>query len=136
MKIVYITLLLFLSSVIYAQENKQAAQTEDQAQILKQAKEQEAKTGKDNQEKTEKKASSTALVSDQGLEVKKQEAKPKAPSGSGKLLPNTASLEEIKSTIPNRQASRNTTNSRNTNNTTGLPNTATLEQIKKTIPKN
>jgi len=70
MKIVYITLLLFLSSVIYAQENKQAAPTEDQAQVLKQAKEQEAKTVKDNQEKTEKKTSSTALVSDQGLEVR------------------------------------------------------------------
>ncbi|CAH0138824.1 hypothetical protein [Chryseobacterium sp. Bi04] len=136
MKVVYITVLLFLSSIIYAQENKQAAPTEDQAQVLKQAKEQEAKIAKDNQEKTEKKTSQTALASDQGLEVKKQEPKPKAPSGSGKLLPNTASLEEIKTTIPNRQASRNTTNSRNTNNTTGLPNTATLEQIKKTIPEN
>ncbi|CAM2816334.1 hypothetical protein DRF59_15070 [Chryseobacterium flavum] len=138
MKIVYITSLLFLSSVIYAQEsNKQAAPAEDQSQVLKQAKEQQTRILKENQESTEKTTTGTALVSDQGLAVKKQESKQKVPADhSGKLLSNTVSLEELKKTIPNRQASRNTTHSRNTNNTIGLPNTATLEEIKKTIPKN
>lgn len=90
---------------------------------------------KENNEKT---TVNTGLPSDHGLTVKKQEAKTKAAAdNSGKLLPNTASLEDLKKTIPNRQAYRNTINSRNTKTTvTGLPNTATLEEIKKTIPKN
>ncbi|WP_223598301.1 hypothetical protein [Chryseobacterium sp. GVT01B] len=133
MKIAYIIPLLFLSTIIYAQENKQAVPMEDQALVVKQAIQmQEAK------ERDEKTTVNTGLPSDHGLAVKKQETKPKAAAdNSGKLLPNTASLEEIKKTIPNRQAYHNTINSRNTKTTTiGLPNTATLEEIKKTIPKN
>lgn len=138
MKTAYIIPLLFLSTFICAQENKQAAPMEDQAQVVKQLKEHEAKLLQDAKENAEKKTAQTAFASDQGLEVKKQEQKSKASNdNSGKLLPNTATLEEIKKTIPNRQAYRNTVNSRNTNtNVTGLPNTATLEEIKKTIPKN
>ncbi|MCJ7934123.1 MAG: hypothetical protein MUW56_10925 [Chryseobacterium sp.] len=138
MKTVFIASFLFLSSMIYAQENKQVTPVDDQTQVVKQAKEQEAKLLKEARENAEKKKAQTGLVSDQGLEVKKQETKPKiSTDNTGKLLPNTASLEEIKKTIPNRQASRNTDNSRNTNHmTAGLPNTATLEEIKKTIPKN
>lgn len=138
MKIAYIIPLLFSSIMIYAQENKQTAPVEDQAQTLKQLKEQEARLMQEAKENAEKKTAHTGLPSDQALTVKKQEQKPKASNeNSGKLLPNTATLEEIKRTIPNRQASRNTAHSRNTNsNVTGLPNTATLEEIKKTIPKN
>lgn len=138
MKIVYIIPLLFLGSFLNAQENKQTVPIEDQTLIVKQIKEREAKLLKENQELAEKKTSQTGLVSDHGSEVKKQDKKPQAQSDhSGSLLPNTASIEEIKKTIPNRQASRNTINSKNINtNVTGLPNTATLQEIKKTIPKN
>ncbi|WP_336962416.1 hypothetical protein [Chryseobacterium contaminans] len=136
MKTVYIIPLLFLGTCMYAQENKQSASVEDQAQALKQIKEHEAKLMQDAKENIEKQTVHTGLTSDQGLEVKKQEQKPKAANTSGQLLPNTATLEEIKKTIPNRQASHNTINSRNTKTSIGLPNTATLEEIKKTIPKN
>ncbi|MDR6371379.1 hypothetical protein J2795_002834 [Chryseobacterium bernardetii] len=139
MKIAYIIPLLFLSTIIYAQENKKAAPIEeDQALVVKQAQEQQAKLMQEAKENNEKVAVNTGLPSDHSLAVKKQETKAKAATdNSGKLLPNTASLEDLKKTIPNRQAYRNTINSRNTKTTvTGLPNTATLEEIKKTIPKN
>ncbi|UHO38195.1 hypothetical protein H5J24_21960 [Chryseobacterium capnotolerans] len=136
MKTAYIIPLLFLGTFIYAQENKQSVPMEDQTQALKQIKEQEAKLMQEAKENLEKQTPHTGLTSDQGLEVKKQEQKSKASSDSGKQLPNTATLEEIKKTIPNRQAYHNTINSRNTKTIIGLPNTATLEEIKKTIPKN
>lgn len=136
MKTVYIIPLLALSTIIYAQENKQAPPLEDQTQAVKQIKEHEIKLMQEAKENTEKQTVHTGLASDQGLEVKKQEQKPKASNSSGVPLPNTATLEEIKRTIPNRQAYHNTINSRNTKTITGLPNTATLEEIKKTIPKN
>ncbi|MEJ5103291.1 hypothetical protein [Chryseobacterium sp. MYb328] len=136
MKTAYIIPLLFLSTIIYAQENKQTSSGEDQTQALKQIKEQESKLMQEAKENTEKQTAHTGLTSDHGLEVKKQEQKPKASHDSGKTLPNTATLEEIKRTIPNRQASHNSINSRNTKTIIGLPNTATLEEIKKTIPKN
>lgn len=138
MKIAYIIPLLFLSAITYAQESKKATPAEDQTQALKQIKEQEAKILKETKENAEKNTNPTGLVSDHGLEVKQQDSKHKATTdNSGKLLPNTASLEDIKKTIPNRQANHSARNSRNTNNTViGLPNTATLEEIKKTIPKN
>lgn len=137
MKTLYITALLTLSISIYAQENKKVSPTqEDMAMDIKQSKDFEAKMMKEAKERAEKKTTPTPLVSDQGLEVKKQESKPTvaAPNNTGKLLPNTASLQEILATIPNRQ-SKQANNSRNTNNVVGLPNTATLEEIKKTIPK-
>lgn len=138
MKIAYIIPLLFLSTIIYAQENKKVApKEEDQTLVVKQAQEQQAKLMQEAKENNEKTIVNTGLPSDHGLAVKKQDSKPKVSSGNPEnLLPNTASLEDIKKTIPNRQAYHNI-NSRNTKATvTGLPNTATLEEIKKTIPKN
>lgn len=138
MKSIYITLFLLMGIGVYAQENKPTSPTEDQTLALKQIKEFESKMMKEAQINAEKKSSPTALVSEQGLEVKKQEQKPKATSGnSGTMLPNTASLDEIKRSIPNRQASGGSTvKAQNTRNQVGLPNTATLAEIKKTIPKN
>lgn len=138
MKSLYIIALLALSVNIYAQESKKASELKDQAQVVKELKERDAQMLKSNQENAQKKQTPTVtLASDQGLEVKKQEAKTQTSNNnSGKLLPNTASLEEILATVPNRQA-RKANNSRNTNqNVQGLSNTATLEEIKKTIPKN
>lgn len=141
MKLLYITAFLALSVSVYAQENKKASESEDQAQIVKQLREREAQLAKASQENAPKKQNVSVLASEQGLEGKSQEVKPQPSNSnntSGKLLPNTATLAEIKASIPNRQASRTSTvNSRNTNsNVIGLPNTATLEEIKKTIPKN
>lgn len=141
MKSLYIIAFLALSMSIYAQENKKAMEQADQAQEVKQLREHEAQLAKSSQENAPKKQSVTKLASEQGLEVKKQATKPQSSQSknqSGQLLPNTASLAEIKASIPNRQLSRTSTvNSRNTNsNVVGLPNTATLEEIKKTIPKN
>lgn len=136
MKSLYITALLLLSVSIYAQESK-TSETQDQAQVLKNAKEQEAQLLKDTQQNMNKKPAQSGLASDQGLEVKKQDQKPKTPvNNSGKQLSNTATFDEVLATIPNRQ-SRKPNNSRSTNtNVTGLPNTASLQEIKKTIPKN
>lgn len=137
MKSLYIIAFAALSVSVYAQENKKAAEPEDQAQAVKQLRDQEAQVAKAAQENAPKKQAVTTLASEQGLEVKKQETKSQtAPSNnSGKLLPNTASLAELKASIPNRQASHPISN--NTNKSVqGLPNTATLEEIKKTIPKN
>ncbi|RKS96472.1 hypothetical protein [Chryseobacterium defluvii] len=136
MKSLYTIAFLTLSIIIHAQERTTELQ-EDQALIVKQAKEHQAQLMKSIQETTPKQQT-TQLVSEQGLEVKKQQEAKTQPSNnnSGKLLPNTATLEEVLATIPNRQKSRKT-DSRNTNNhVQGLPNTATLEEIKKTIPKN
>lgn len=141
MKSLYIIAFLALGVSIYAQENKTAPESEDQAQIVKQLREREAQLAKASQENAPKKQNVTTLASEQGLEVKKQDVKAQSSNSnntSGQLLPNTATLDEMKASIPNRQGSRtNTVNSRNTNrNVVGLPNTATLEEIKKTIPKN
>jgi len=141
MKSLYIIVFLALGVSIYAQENKKAAESEDQAQVVKQFREREAQLAKASQENAPKKQNVTTLASEQGLEVKKQDVKAQSSNlnnTSGQLLPNTATLDEMKASIPNRQGSRaNTVNSRNTNrNVVGLPNTATLEEIKKTIPKN
>ncbi|MFP3595740.1 hypothetical protein [Chryseobacterium sp. SIMBA_029] len=137
MKSLYITTLLLLSVSIYAQESN-TTELKDQTLVVKGLKDQDAQMIKNNQENTQKKQAPAALVSEQGLAVKKQEQQSKAKNdNSEKLLPNTASIEEIKKTIPNRQATTHTANSRNTNNTIpGIPNTATLEEIKRTIPKN
>lgn len=137
MKSLYIIAFAALSVSVYAQENKKAAEPEDQAQVVKQLRDQETQVAKAAQENAPKKQAVTTLASEQGLEVKKQETKAQAaPSNnSGKLLPNTVSLAELKASIPNRQASHPSSN--NTNKSVqGLPNTATLEEIKKTIPKN
>ncbi|ANF50605.1 hypothetical protein A0O34_08750 [Chryseobacterium glaciei] len=138
MKSLYIIALLTLSVSIYAQESKKTSELQDQAQVVKELKEHDAQMLKSSQESAQKKQTQNiTLASEQGLEVKKQEAKTQPSSNNtGKLLPNTASLEEILATVPNRQA-RKANNSRNTNqNVQGLPNTATLQEIKKTIPKN
>ncbi|WP_265132102.1 hypothetical protein [Chryseobacterium oranimense] len=141
MKSLYIISFLALSVSAYAQENKKVQESEDQAQIVKQLREREAQQAKDLQENTPQKQTVTTLVSEQGLEVKKQATKAQNSSSnnsSGKLLPNTATLAEIKASIPNRQASRTGTANpgKTSSNVVGLPNTATLEEIKKTIPKN
>jgi hypothetical protein len=136
MKLLYIIAFSALSITVYAQENKKAPELEDQAQVVKQLREREAQAAKTAQENIPKKQ--TTVASDQSLEVKKQDTKVKAtPSaaGSGKLLPNTASLAELKASIPNRQASNTVSKSTN-HSVQGLPNTATLAEIKKTIPKN
>jgi hypothetical protein len=94
------------------------------------------------EENAPKKQGQVQLVSEEGLDTKpKQETKAQSLQSNNnlntdKLLPNTATLEEILATIPNRQKPRKTIDSRNTNPIQGLPNTATLEEIKKTIPKN
>lgn len=141
MKSLYIIAFLALSINIYAQENKKAPEAEDQSQVVKQLREREAQMSKASQE-TIPQQSSTTLASDQGLEVKKKDTKAQASNSagdSGKKLSNTATLAEIKASIPNRQVSRSTESSKNTNkNVAGLLSTPglTLEEIKKTIPKN
>lgn len=137
MKSLYIIAFLILGISVYAQENKQVPEAEDQAQVVKQLREREARLAKTMQENAPEKQTSVTLASEQGLEVKKEaKAQPSnSNNNSGKLLPNTATLAEIKASIPNRQASN--TASKNINQSVqGLPNTATLEEIKRTIPKN
>lgn len=132
MKSVYIISFLALSVSMYAQE-KTVSEVQE-APYYKESKEIEAKMMKEAQEKALQKPSSVILASEQGLEVKKQPAKQETANNSGKLIPNTAGLEEILTTIPGRQARK--TGPKNIKSVNGLPNTATLEEFKKTIPKN
>ena len=143
MKSLYIIPFLALGCFIYAQERKAPEfPQENQEQIVKEAKERQAQLMKSLEENAPKKQGQVQLVSEEGLATKqKQETKAQSLQSNNnlntdKLLPNTATLEEILATIPNRQKPRKTIDSRNTNPIQGLPNTATLEEIKKTIPKN
>lgn len=136
MKTLYITIFLLAGIVsLQAQENK-TAEKQDNIQHIKDSKAFEQKMIKQQSEKkTEQKTSQ--LASEQGLEQKNKTSspQPKSSGSSGKLIPNTASLEEILATIPNRKVVRNTAPT-STNSVKGIPSTATLEEIKKTIPKN
>ncbi|GAB0154920.1 hypothetical protein CHRYSEOSP005_01800 [Chryseobacterium sp. Alg-005] len=142
MKSLYIIPFLALSISMYAQERTTSEQIEDQEQIVKQAKERQLQLLKSLEENAPPKQAPNTLVSEQGLKANTQESKSQpsisTSNTSGKLLPSTASFEEMLSTIPNRQKTRKVSaDSRNTNNNVaGLPNTATLEEIKRTIPKN
>lgn len=137
MKKLYIIPFLLLSVTFYAQEAK-SSEPQNQEKVLKDAKEFEAKMKKENDAKYVKKEKQTTLASEQGLEVKENTEKPQVQSeNKGKLLPNTASFEEVLASIPNRQNARKTGVVANSSpKVQGLPNTATLEEIKKTIPKN
>ncbi|MDF2551857.1 MAG: hypothetical protein K0R77_1132 [Chryseobacterium sp.] len=137
MKSLYIIPFLLLSVIFYAQEKK-SPELQDQEQVLKDAKEFEKKMQKQNEANFPKKEKQNVLASEQGLEVKQETQKTgKQSNNQDKLLPNTASFEDILASIPNRQNSRKRNASTNaTVKVQGLPNTATLEEIKKTIPKN
>jgi flagellar hook-associated protein FlgK len=137
MKSLYIITFLALSANIYAQQEKKAEIQE--APNYKESKEFEARMMKEAQERAAQKPSATALASEQGLEMNKQQSqKQETTANSGKLLPNTASFEEFLATIPGRQA-RKANHSKSTNtNTQGVLSTPelTIYDIKKTIPKN
>lgn len=136
MKSLYIIPFLLLSVTFYAQENK-SAEPQDQEKVLKDAKALEQKMQKESELTSPKKNKQTTLASEQGLEVKTQSEKVQNQSNNhGKLLPNTASFEEILASIPGRQNTRKAKASTNNSKVQGLPNTATLAEIKKTIPKN
>lgn len=136
MKTLYIAIFLLAGiASLQAQENKTTEQ-QDNIQHIKDSKAFEQKMMKQQSEKKAEPKTSQ-LASEQGLEQKNKTStqQPKSSGSSGKLIPNTASLEEILATIPNRKVVRNTA-PHPTNNVKGIPNTATLEEIKKTIPKN
>ena len=136
MKSLYIIPFLLLSVTFYAQENK-SAEPQDQEKVLKDAKAFEQKMQKESELTSPKKEKQTTLASEQGLEVKEQGEKVQNQSNNqGKLLPNTASFEEILALIPGRQNARKAKVSSNNSKVQGLPSTATLAEIKKTIPKN
>lgn len=136
MKSLYIIPFLLLSVTFYAQENK-SVEPQDQEKVLKDAKAFEQKMQKESELTSPKKDKQTTLASEQGLEVKEQGEKVQNQStNQGKLLPNTASFEEILASIPGRQNTRKAKVSSNNSKVQGLPNTATLAEIKKTIPKN
>ncbi|WP_267403400.1 MULTISPECIES: hypothetical protein [unclassified Chryseobacterium] len=142
MKSLYIIAFLVVSINMYAQQDKKVSETKENVQEAtnyKESKELEAKMMKEAQERTAQKPSTVTLASEQGLEVKQMQApKQEASTNSGKLLPNTASLDEILATVPGRK-SRKATISKNTPGTTqGLVSTPelTIQDIKRTIPKN
>lgn len=136
MKTLYITIFLLAGIVsLQAQENK-TTEKQDNIQHIKDSKAFEQKMIKQQSEKkTEQKSSQ--LASEQGLEQKNKTLgqQPKSSGSSGKLIPNTATFEEVLATIPNRKVVRNTAPT-STKSVKGIPSTATLEEIKKTIQKN
>jgi len=132
MKTLYITAFFLLSFNIYAQENNNSEQ-QDQIEHIKKSKEFETKMMKEAQERLSEKKSAP-LASEEGLEVTQQQ-QTQSSANSGKLLPNTASLEEVLASIPGRQSRKNKITSEKST-VVGIPNTATLEEIKKSIPKN
>ncbi|MCD9853727.1 hypothetical protein LUD75_03375 [Epilithonimonas sp. JDS] len=135
MKTLYITIFLLAGVVsLHAQENK-TAEKQDDIKAIKESKAFEAKMMKQQADKKDE-AKTSKLASEQGIEQKKQSSEqPKSSGNSRKLLANTASFEEVLTSIPNRKVVRNA-GPKATNSVKGLPNTATLEEIKKTIPKN
>lgn len=137
MKSLYIIPIILLSANFYAQENK-SVDLQDQEKVLRDAKAFEQKMLKESESTSVKKEKQNTLASEQGLEMKQQNEKVQSQGNDqGKLLPNTASFEEILATIPGRKNARKSSNT--TNNSAkaqGLPSTASLEEIKKTIPKN
>lgn len=135
MKSLYIIALFTLSVNAYAQDSKQKTELQE-AVYLKESKEFEAKMMKEAEARSAEKRSTT-LASEQGLEVKNKSSQTQSEvNNSGKLLPNTVSLQEVLASIPSRQPRRNSVTSNVKPNVAGIPNTATLEEIKKTIPKN
>ncbi|MCU7614442.1 hypothetical protein N0B16_08320 [Chryseobacterium sp. GMJ5] len=136
MKSLYIIPFLLLSVTFYTQEKK-STEIPDQEQVLKNAKEFEKKMQKQNEANSTKKEKQNVLASEQGLEVKQEAQKMQKENNQGKLLPDTASFDEVLASIPDRKNSRKSgvpvTSSAKVS---GLPNTATLEEIMKTIPKN
>lgn len=139
MKSLYIIAFLALSLNIYAQENKKSDERSVQeVAYYKESKEFEAKMMSEAKEKTNQKPSS-GLVSDQGLEVNKEEVKSQnQKSGSGKLLPNTASMDEILASIPERQGRKavvqQNSQEKNVQGIIAGPD-FTIYDLKKTIPK-
>ncbi|GAA5091058.1 hypothetical protein GCM10023210_17950 [Chryseobacterium ginsengisoli] len=141
MKSLYIIAFLALSLNIYAQENKKVSETQTQeAASYKESKEFEAKMMKQAQERAAQKPPTTiVLASDQGLEVKKQAPKQESSSNnSGKLLANTASMDEVLASVPGRKSQKSAAVSNGRSNTQGLlpSSNLTIQDIKKTIPKN
>lgn len=134
MKSLYIIAFLAFSLNIYAQQDKKSVETQ-QVENYKESKAFEAKMMKEAQENANQKAR-TGLASEQGLEVKEKQKTRPTENNSGKLLPNTASMEEILATIPGRASKKGNISKSSNDNIPKLPNTATLEEIKKTIPKN
>ncbi|KIC61719.1 hypothetical protein [Chryseobacterium taiwanense] len=137
MKSLYIISFLVVSIGVYAQQEKVVSEIQE-APNYKESKELEAKMMKEAQEKALQKTTPVTLASEQGLEVKKQPTKQEIENSSGKLLPNTASLDEILATIPGRQARKANIPKNANKNVQGLVSSPdlTLEDIKKTIPKN
>ena len=134
MKSLYIIPFLLLSATFYAQEKK-SAELQDQERVLKDAKAFEKKMQSQNELKANKK--DNVLASDQASEVKQQAQTAQKETNQGKLIANTASIEEVFATIPNRQNAKKTGASANhAVKIQGIPSTSTLEEIKKTIPKN
>ncbi|MCY0976004.1 hypothetical protein PGH12_13045 [Chryseobacterium wangxinyae] len=135
MKSLYIIPFLLLSVAFYAQEKK-TPELQDQEQVLRDAKAFEQKMQKPNNAYSVKKEKPNVLASEENLKISEQSVKTENQSiDKGKLLPNTANLDEVLASIPNRKNSRKANISPNNTKIQGLPNTATLEEIKKTIPK-
>lgn len=137
MKSLYIFTFILLSATFYAQENK-SVESLDQEKVLKDAKAFEQRMQKESELNAVKKEKQNTLASEQGLEVKRQNEKGQSQiSDQGKLLPDTASFEEILAAIPGRKNAHQSSKPMNNSvKAQGLPNTATLEEIKRTIPKN
>jgi len=129
MKNLYITILMIAgTSFAMAQQNKT---TEEKQEIPKEVTEANAKAYKDKA--AEKKVERTGLASEEGLQKSKIQNKASVPSG--KTIPGTSDIYEIKASIPGR-AINNKKQTSTKKQVQGLPNTATLAEIKKTIPKN
>ncbi len=135
MKSLYIIPFLLLSVAFYAQEKK-TPELQDQEQVLRDAKAFEQKIQTLNNAYFVKKEKPNVLASEENLKISEQSVKTDNQSiDKGKLLPNTANLDEVLASISNRKNSRKVNVSPSNTKIQGLPNTATLEEIKKTIPK-
>lgn len=135
MKSFYIIPFLFLCMITYAQEKK-STELQDQEKVLKEAKESEMKMKRESETKSSKKEKQNGLASEQVEEKKEQTVKTQGQNDQGKLLPDTASFEEVLALVPNRQNIKKQNIPASDSKVRGLPNTATLEEIRKTIPKN
>ncbi|KQS90227.1 hypothetical protein [Chryseobacterium sp. Leaf394] len=139
MKSLYIIPFLALSLNIYAQENKKSTENLTQeAESYKESKTFESKMMQEAKENQSKKPL-VELASEQGLAEKQKNIKAETPKdNSGKLLPNTASLEEVLAAMPGRKVTKAKQANTAKTETKGFVLTPemTVYDIKKTIPKN
>lgn len=139
------TIYIFLFAAFGTFGNAQTTDKQNQQvqEIPKQSQEMFMKMSQDSQNYKASKMDPSKLASEQDLpenmKIKNTKSITPQKHSSGKLLPNTATLEEVLASIPGSRSQQNTNAENSLSKTKSerklLPDTATLEEIKVNAPK-